>query len=174
MTILYGAGISNSTRHLGVNLPLVLLGGGAGRLKGGRHLRYPGDTSNADLLMTLMDKLDMPLDRLGDSTKRLPDRHAVGGVSMKRFVWGAGALIALFVLSAAPAAQGRYRVFVAPIADFALGDDGPTRHEYGDAFPAPGVQRNRPGRPGRISRTSRSGSSSRDRTTCCSGMRKAI
>ncbi len=49
---------------------------------------------------------------------------------MKRFVWGAGALIALFVLSAAPAAQGRYRVFVAPIADFALGDDGPTRHEY--------------------------------------------
>ena len=42
------------------------------RLKGGRHLRYPGDTSNADLLMTLMDKLDMPLDRLGDSTTRLP------------------------------------------------------------------------------------------------------
>jgi hypothetical protein len=72
MTILYGAGISNSTRHLGVNLPLVLLGGGAGKLKGGRHLRYPGDTSNADLLMTLMDKLDMPLDRLGDSTTRLP------------------------------------------------------------------------------------------------------
>ena len=72
MTILYGAGISNSTRHLGVNLPLLLIGGGAGRLKGGRHLRYPGDTSNADLLMTLMDKLDMPLDRLGDSTTRLP------------------------------------------------------------------------------------------------------
>ena len=72
MTILYGAGISNSTRHLGVNLPLVLLGGGAGELKGGRHLRYPGDTSNADLLMTLMDKLDMPLDRLGDSTTKLP------------------------------------------------------------------------------------------------------
>ena len=72
MTILYGAGISNSTRHLGVNLPLLLIGGGAGKLKGGRHLRYPGDTSNADLLMTLMDKLDMPLDRLGDSTTRLP------------------------------------------------------------------------------------------------------
>ena len=59
-------------RHLGVNLPLVLLGGGAGKLKGGRHLRYPGDTSNADLLMTLMDKLDLPLDRLGDSTTKLP------------------------------------------------------------------------------------------------------
>ena len=72
MTILYGTGISNSTRHLGVNLPLLVLGGGTGKLKGGRHLRYPSDTSNADLLMTLMDKLDMPLDRLGDSTTRLP------------------------------------------------------------------------------------------------------
>ena len=72
MTILYGAGISNSTRHLGVNLPLLVVGGGAGRLAGGRHLRYPGDTSNADLLLTLMDKLDMPLERLGDSTTKLP------------------------------------------------------------------------------------------------------
>ncbi len=72
MTVLYGAGISNSTRHLGVDLPLLLLGGGAGKLRGGRHLRYSPDTSNAELLMTLMDKLDMPLDRLGDSTTRLP------------------------------------------------------------------------------------------------------
>ncbi len=72
MTILYGAGISNSTRHLGSNLPLLVIGGGAGKLKGGRHLRYPSDTSNAHLLMTLMDKLDMPLDRLGNSTTQLP------------------------------------------------------------------------------------------------------
>ena len=71
MTILYGAGISNSTRHSGRNLPLLLVGGGAGRLKGGRHLRYPGDTTNANLLLTLLDKLDMPLDRLGNSTGRL-------------------------------------------------------------------------------------------------------
>ena len=71
MTILYGAGISNSTRHSGRNLPLLLVGGGAGRLKGGRHLRYPGDTTNANLLLTLLDKLDMPLDQLGNSTGRL-------------------------------------------------------------------------------------------------------
>src|SRR5206468_332677 len=38
MTILYGSGISNSTRHSGDNLPLLIMGGGAGRLKGGRHL----------------------------------------------------------------------------------------------------------------------------------------
>jgi len=71
MTILYGAGISNSTRHVGRNLPLLLLGGGGGRLHGGRHLRYPSDTSNANLLLTLLDKMNMPLDRLGNSTGRL-------------------------------------------------------------------------------------------------------
>jgi len=71
MTVLYGAGISNSTRHSGRNLPLLLVGGGAGRLKGGRHLRYAGDTTNANLLLTLLDKLDMPLDQLGNSTGRL-------------------------------------------------------------------------------------------------------
>jgi hypothetical protein len=71
MTLLYGAGISNSTRHSGRNLPLLLVGGGAGRWKGGRHLRYTGETSNANLLLTLLDKMDMPLDRLGNSTGKL-------------------------------------------------------------------------------------------------------
>src|SRR3989454_785166 len=65
MTILYGSGISHSTRHSGDNLPLLLVGGGAGRLKGGRHLKYPGNPTMANLLVTLMDKLDAPVERLG-------------------------------------------------------------------------------------------------------------
>jgi len=44
-TILYGAGISNSQRHSGDNLPLLLMGGGSGRIKGGRHLSYAGKPS---------------------------------------------------------------------------------------------------------------------------------
>jgi hypothetical protein len=72
MTILYGSGISNSTQHSGDNLPLLLLGGGAGRLKGGRHLKYSGKPTIANLLVTLMDKLDVPVDRLGGSTGKLP------------------------------------------------------------------------------------------------------
>ena len=72
MTILYGSGISNSTRHSGDNLPLLVLGGGAGRLKGGRHLKYSGSPTMANLLVTLMDKLDVPVERLGGSTGRLP------------------------------------------------------------------------------------------------------
>ncbi len=70
MTILYGSGISNSSRHSGVNLPLLLLGGGAGTLKGGRHLKYT-DTSMANLLVTLMDKMGVPVEKLGGSTGKL-------------------------------------------------------------------------------------------------------
>jgi len=72
MTILYGAGISNSNRHSGDNLPLLVVGGGAGRLKGGRHIKYSDKPSNANLLVTLMDKLDVPVEKLGSSTGKLP------------------------------------------------------------------------------------------------------
>jgi hypothetical protein len=72
MTILYGSGISNSTKHSGDNLPLLVIGGGAGRLKGGRHLKYSDKPSMANLLVTLMDKLDVPVERHGGSTGRLP------------------------------------------------------------------------------------------------------
>ena len=72
MTILYGSGISNSTRHSGDNLPLLLVGGGAGGLKGGRHLSYPGNPSMANLLVTLMHKFDVPVERVGGSTGELP------------------------------------------------------------------------------------------------------
>ena len=72
MTILYGSGISNSNRHSGDNLPLLVVGGGAGTLKGGRHLTYTDKPSMANLLVTLMDKLDVPVERLGGSTGRLP------------------------------------------------------------------------------------------------------
>ena len=68
MTILYGAGISNSNAHSGDNLPLIVVGGGAGRLKGGRHLKYTDKPPMANLLVTLMDKLDVPVERLGGST----------------------------------------------------------------------------------------------------------
>jgi hypothetical protein len=72
MTILYGSGISNSMRHAGDNLPLLLVGGGSGTLKGGRHLAYEDKPSIANLLVTLMDKMGMPVERVGGSTGRLP------------------------------------------------------------------------------------------------------
>jgi Protein of unknown function (DUF1552) len=72
MTIMYGSGISNSDQHSGENLPLLLLGGGAGRLKGGRHLKYTDRPSIGNLLVTLMDKLDVPVEKMGGSTGKLP------------------------------------------------------------------------------------------------------
>ena len=71
-TILYGSGISNSNAHSGDNLPLMLVGGGAGTLKGGRHLVFNDQTTMANLLVTLMDKLQVPVDHIGGSTGALP------------------------------------------------------------------------------------------------------
>ena len=79
MTILYGSGISNSTVHDGDNLPILLVGGGAGQLKGGQHLVYPDEPPMANLLVTLMDKLGVPVDHIGGSTGSLPI-DAVSGV----------------------------------------------------------------------------------------------
>ena len=72
MTILYGAGISNSNAHSGDNLPLMLVGGGSGTLKGGRHLVHKDQPGMANLLMTLMDKMGVPVDHIGGSTGSLP------------------------------------------------------------------------------------------------------
>lgn len=71
-TILYGSGISNSNAHSGDNLPLMLMGGGAGTWKGGRHLAYKDAPSMANLLVTVMDKLGVPVDHVGGSTGALP------------------------------------------------------------------------------------------------------
>jgi len=71
MTILYGSGISNSTQHAGDNLPIMLVGGGAGKLKGGRHIVYKDKPSMANLLVTLMDKLDVPVDKVGGSNGKV-------------------------------------------------------------------------------------------------------
>ncbi|MBI2189467.1 MAG: DUF1552 domain-containing protein [Acidobacteria bacterium] len=72
MTILYGAGISNSNAHSGDNLPLLLVGGGAGTLRGGQHLAHADKPPTANLLVTLMDKLGVPVERIGGSTGKLP------------------------------------------------------------------------------------------------------
>jgi hypothetical protein len=71
MTILYGSGISNSQRHAGDNLPILLVGGGAGTLKGGRHIVYKEKPSMANLLVTIMDKMGVPVEKVGGSSGKL-------------------------------------------------------------------------------------------------------
>jgi hypothetical protein len=69
--ILFGAGMSNSNAHAPNDLPLALVGGGAGQLKGGRHLRFPLDTPVANLHLAVLEKLGLPAEKLGDSTGTL-------------------------------------------------------------------------------------------------------
>ena len=71
--IVYGGGISDGDQHSHVDLPLILAGGGAGKLKGGRHLDFTAkETPMANLLVSVLDKAGVQIDELGDSTGRLP------------------------------------------------------------------------------------------------------
>jgi len=66
--ILYGSSIADGNAHTHFNLPLVLAGGG-GQTKGGRHLVFPKETPMNNLLMTMLDKADVPRpEKLGDAT----------------------------------------------------------------------------------------------------------
>jgi hypothetical protein len=71
VALLYGCCISDGNQHLHTNLPILLAGGGAGSLKGGRHVRYNEGTPLTNFELTLLDKLGVPLDRLGDSTGKV-------------------------------------------------------------------------------------------------------
>jgi len=70
-TLMYGTGMGECNAHDPRNIPLVLAGGGAGTLKGGRHIRYPKETPLANLHLTLLDSFGVNRDRIGDSTGRL-------------------------------------------------------------------------------------------------------
>ena len=71
--LLYGSNMSNSNVHNHFPLPNLLVGGGAGTLKGGRHLRYEDHTPMTNLLLSAMDKVGIHQETLGDSTGRLAE-----------------------------------------------------------------------------------------------------
>ncbi|HUI79770.1 MAG TPA: DUF1552 domain-containing protein [Bryobacteraceae bacterium] len=71
--ILYGSNMSNSNLHNHFPLPNIVVGGGAGRIAGGRHLRYEDHTPMTNLLLTLLDKSGVPMDNLGDSTGKMAE-----------------------------------------------------------------------------------------------------
>jgi hypothetical protein len=70
--ILYGSNMSNSNAHDHFPLPSVVVGG-AGGLKGGRHLEYPDHTPMTNLLLSLLDRVGVREEKLGDSSGRLAD-----------------------------------------------------------------------------------------------------
>lgn len=73
--ILYGASLRDSNTHLYDNLELLLAGGAAGQIRGGRHIVFPKGTPLTNLHVTLLDKVDVPIDRFGDSTGKLQELY---------------------------------------------------------------------------------------------------
>jgi hypothetical protein len=69
--ILYGSSISDGNLHTHHDLPVVLAGGGAGQVKGNRHVVYPKDTPLNNLLLSMLDRAGVPADKFGDSTGKL-------------------------------------------------------------------------------------------------------
>jgi hypothetical protein len=67
VTMMYGAGIADSNSHSPFNIPIILAGGGAGSIKGGRHIKLP-DLPLANLHLTILDQFGAHRDRIGDST----------------------------------------------------------------------------------------------------------
>lgn len=70
MLLLYGAGISDSHAHSHTGVPQMLVGGANGRLRGGRHVAFPG-TPTGNLLVTILAKLGLPESHMGNSTGTL-------------------------------------------------------------------------------------------------------
>jgi hypothetical protein len=70
--VLYGGGMGDGNLHRHADLPTLMAGKLGGAFKTGRHLNYTLDTPLANLLLTMLDKVNVPLEKLGDSTGRLP------------------------------------------------------------------------------------------------------
>lgn len=69
--IVYGSGNSDGNAHNHDNLPIVMAGGGCGTLKTGRHVRYPKETPLNNLWLAMLNRMDVEIAQLGDSTGEL-------------------------------------------------------------------------------------------------------
>jgi hypothetical protein len=71
--VLYGSGMGDPNIHDHVNLPIVVAGGAAGRVKGGRHIRYAEPTPLANLHLTLLERAGVRIDAFADSRGRVDE-----------------------------------------------------------------------------------------------------
>ncbi len=74
--LLYGSGLGNPNVHDHLNLPILVAGGAAGGMKGGRHIKYDKPTPLANLHLTLLDKVGVKLDKFGDSNGKVDELFA--------------------------------------------------------------------------------------------------
>jgi len=77
VTILYGSGMGDSNLHDPRNLPILVAGGGSGSLRGGQHVRCAKGTPLTNLHLTLLNKLGVPTERIGDSNGEMHELSEV-------------------------------------------------------------------------------------------------
>lgn len=70
--IVYGSGLGDGNRHNHDNLPVLLAGRGGGTIRTGRHIAYPAETPLTNLFLSLLDRMDVSIPSMADSTGRLP------------------------------------------------------------------------------------------------------
>jgi hypothetical protein len=66
--MLYGSNMSNSNAHNQYPLPTTIIGGGCGKIRGGQHINFPERTPLANVLLTMLQRAGVKVDKLGDST----------------------------------------------------------------------------------------------------------
>jgi hypothetical protein len=71
--IVYGSGTADGNRHTHHDLPVLVAGGGAGQIKGGRHLKYKTETPLNNLFVNVLNKAGVPAGNFGDATGVLTD-----------------------------------------------------------------------------------------------------
>jgi hypothetical protein len=71
--LVFGSNMSDSNAHNHFPLPMAIVGGGAGRIKGNRHLRYPDRTPIANMHLTILDRIGVPMETFGDSTMKFTE-----------------------------------------------------------------------------------------------------
>jgi hypothetical protein len=70
--ILYGSGLGDGSRHNHDNLPIIVAGRGGGTIQAGRHIAFPQEMPMNNLFLSMLDRVGAPVEKLGDSTGRLP------------------------------------------------------------------------------------------------------
>jgi hypothetical protein len=76
--IMYGSGLADGNRHEHANLPVLLAGGGCGTIKTGRHLELAAKTPINNLYISMLDRMGVPVESLGDSTGRVRELTEIG------------------------------------------------------------------------------------------------
>ena len=71
--IMFSSGLRDGNRHSPYNLPIVMAGSGGGKLKTGQNIQFEKNTPLANLYLTMLQNMDVNVDKFGDSTRALSE-----------------------------------------------------------------------------------------------------